>query len=316
MEPVRDRPSLTDIYDLASNFAPEARSLYLYGSSFEERFGHMADWTSKTKDVTFLQIEKQNPSNFVYRENGEEKAVALRSEKQLSSFWQYAIQWSEGFVYVDITGFAHHVWAPLLRSGLAQSRHLRVVYVEPAKYRFSVSPTEAEIFDLSERIEGVAPLPGFASLASTPQEKTCFVPLLGFEGPRLSYLIEQVQPLPSKILPIIGVPGFRAEFPFFAYHGNRLPLTETLSWKNVRYSAANDPFSLFYCLEDIASDYPTDTLKIAPIGTKPHALGAVIYAMSRPKSVELIYDHPVRKVKRTEGTGRLLVFHVSTFFRN
>jgi hypothetical protein len=316
MERLRDRPLPAEIYDSARDFNPETQSVYLYGISPEDRFGHINQWSGRSKDVFFLQIPEQTSSNFSYVEKGETKTVALRSDRQLSAFWHYATSRNCEAVYLDVTGFAHHVWAPLLRSGLQHLRNLNVVYAEPSKYRVSVAPTEGEIFDLSERIQGIAPLPGFASLATRSDDTTCFVPLLGFEGIRLAHLIEQVQPPVSKIVPIIGVPGFRIEFPFFSYQGNRLPLSDTSAWKNVRYCAANDPFSLFYVLEDIAKDHPSDTLQIALIGTKPHSIGAVIYALSRPNAVEIIYDHPVRKAERTEGTARLLVFHVSTFLRS
>jgi hypothetical protein len=59
---------------------------------------------------------------------------------------------------------------------------------------------------------------------------------------------------------------------------------------------------------------PVDLLKIAPIGTKPHALGAVLFCLSRPDSVELVYDHPIRKANRTIGASRLLVYTISSLF--
>ena len=186
-----------------------------------------------------------------------------------------------------------------------------VVYVEPGAYRFSLTPTEGEIFDLSERIIGISPLPGFASLTDPSEDDFCFVPLLGFEGARLAYILENVQPPGGKIFPVIGVPGFEPEYPFYTYHGNRLPLSETRAWRNVRFAKANCPFSLFYTLQQIAREYPRDTLKIAPIGTKPHALGAVLYTLASSTPVELVYDHPIRKAMRTSGTARLLLFHVS-----
>ena len=83
----------------------------------------------------------------------------------------------------------------------------------------------------------------------------------------------------------------------------------------MRFATANDPFSLYYLLQDIADENRDDLLKIAPIGTKPHALGAVLFAITNPQKVELVYDHPIRKAKRTQGFSRLLVYHVSTFLR-
>jgi hypothetical protein len=81
----------------------------------------------------------------------------------------------------------------------------------------------------------------------------------------------------------------------------------------VRFAPANDPFGLFYLLEDISAARPSDVLRIAPIGTKPHALGAVLFALTNPRSVELVYDHPVRKAKRTAGVSRTFVYEISPF---
>jgi hypothetical protein len=47
------------------------------------------------------------------------------------------------------------------------------------------------------------------------------------------------------------------------------------------------------------------------IGTKPHALGAVLFSLMSGCPTELVYDHPIRKPGRTDGTERLLVYHVS-----
>jgi hypothetical protein len=187
-----------------------------------------------------------------------------------------------------------------------------VVYVEPFDYKPSAIPTEGTIFDLSERIQGISPLPGFISLIERRPEKTCLVPMLGFEGARFAHVLEQVQPLGEKVVPIVGVPGFKPQYPFHAYLGNRTALSDSQSWRNVRFAAANCPFSLFYLLKEIHAEYEHHTLKLAPIGTKPHALGAVLYAISgeRPGPVELVYDHPIRKRGRTKGTSRLLVYDV------
>jgi hypothetical protein len=241
---------------------------------------------------------------------GNTSKIPLRSSSHLANFWKSLNRQN---AYLDITGLSHHVWAPLLKSALSQGVKLAVVYMEPKEYRFSITPTEGEIFDLSERITGIAPLPGFTSLRNFDGDNICFIPLLGFEGTRLAYLLEQVQPPGKKIVPVVGLPGFRLEYPFFTYLGNQSHLATTKAWKNVRFATANNPFSLFHLLADISEHFPNDQLKIAPIGTKPHALGAVLFAITQPVRVELVYDHPLRKKDRTDGTARLLVYHVSVF---
>lgn len=92
-------------------------------------------------------------------------------------------------------------------------------------------------------------------------------------------------------------------------------MIQTQAWKKVRYAVANCPFDAYYTLEEIAADFPSHILKIAPIGTKPHAVGAVLYAIANSETVELVYDHPIRKARRTEGTARLLAYNVSCLMR-
>ncbi len=309
---IRECPLPTRVYERLNDFSPEARSVYVYGTSVEDRSGHPDAWAGQASGVQFCKIVGQEASRFACDAEGRKRQVSLRSRKQLTDFWS---TFQAELVYLDITGLSHHVWAPLLRAGLSQTGEVKVVYVEPREYRFSAEPTEGEILDLSERISGIAPIPGFASLRNGFGDNVLFLPLLGFEGPRLKHILENVQPLGGKTLPLIGLPGFQPEYPFHAYVGNRLVLAETQAWKNVRFALANCPFSAYYEIEEVAGDHAGDLLKIAPIGTKPHALGAVMYAIAHPNEVELVYDHPIRKAKRTEGSGRLLVYAVSGFLR-
>jgi hypothetical protein len=309
---VRDRPILTDIYPEVNEFLPEKGSVYVLGTSVEQRSTYSSGWEAKAvaKGVEFVRVVKQEATNIEVVINGTSKLIALRSSEQLKSIWTNV---GAGTVYLDITGLGHHVWAPLLKSALDHAPQLKAVYIEPLDYRIRANPIEGEIFDLSEKISGIAPIPGFASLTNANDNDVCFVPLVGFEGTRLAYIVEQVQPPGGKIMPVVGVPGFLPHYPFQTYHGNQLPFLQTQAWKNVHFATANCPFSLFYVLDDIAAKHPRDLLKIAPIGTKPHALGAVLYNIARPRQVELVYDHPIRKASRTTGTARLLVYNISAF---
>jgi len=190
-----------------------------------------------------------------------------------------------------------------------------VVYTEPMEYSYSTAPIEGEIFDLSERIRGLEPLPGFARLHGSSDD-FILVPLLGFEGPRFAYLVQQLQPDSDNIYPIVGLPGFRHEYPFYTYWCNKTTLVSTRAYRQVRYARANCPFSLFHVASDIMHRNAEKPLRIAPIGTKPHAVGAVLFVLANASSgqlVELVYDHPIRKAKRTSGASRVAVYYVSSF---
>jgi hypothetical protein len=306
MVALRDQPVPTKTTSL-DVFVPESGSAYVFGISEEERSEHADAWQSRAQGVRFLRIVDESRSDFTVELDGVRQKVLLRSRDQLSRFWHTV---AREVVYLDITGLSHHIWAPLLRSAIAATGRVIGIYVEPGDYRFSATPTEGEIFDLSESIQGIAPIPGFASLVEGSDRDSCFVPLLGFEGARLAHALEAVQPQGDKIVPIVGVPGFRPEYPFHAFQGNRGPLLESRAWRNVRFAQANCPFSLLYTLQDVAASYPRDVLKIAPIGTKPHALGAVLFALTSSGPVELVYDHPIRKRKRTTGASRVLIYEL------
>ena len=306
---IRSTTVLT-IYSELEAFRPEPGSIYLYGTSAEGRSGHADMMRAEGLQVQFRRITNETASSFQLETNAVSITHALRNRAGLSQIFEAQ---ANAHWYLDITGLSHHVWAPLLRGALYARARLTAVYIEPIDYRPSPNPREGDIFDLSSRITGIAPIPGFANFSEPIERGVCFVPLLGFEGARFAYLLEQVQPPGGKIVPVIGVPGFRPEYPFHTFQGNRAPLIDSRAWRNVKFARANCPFTVLTVLQDIATAYASDHLKIAPIGTKPHALGAVLFVLSTGGQAELVYDHPIRKPDRTSGSARLLRYPLHDF---
>lgn len=308
MATVRNRPLFTSQFDDATKIAPPPCSSYVFGLT-EERSAHVNSWRANARDVHLVEVQERD-SPFIEVSGSK---LSLRRRDEVKSF---LASLPHNILYIDITGLRHHVWAPLVAVGLETKRDLRVVYVEPINYKYSEHPVKGEIFDLSERINGIAPLPLFASLRQPRRGDVCLIPLIGFEGARLAFMIEQVDPPGGKIFPIVGVPGFRSEYPFHSYLGNQQKLEETRSWQNIRFSRANCPFQTFYVIDEIAKECEGSFVKIAPVGTKPHALGAVLYALASGHQVELVYDNPKPKAGRTRGTDHFLIYNVSDFMRN
>lgn len=307
---IPNSPLLTRIFENYTDFLPDTGSAYVAFNGVEERSCQFDENSFASRGVSFVQVVREGDSDFdVQGDDDCTKTYRLRSRKQLGSLW---VTGGWDTIYLDITGLRHHIWIPLLRSALDHCTNVRVIYIEPGHYRPNAAPTEVQMYDLSERINGIGPIPGFASL-SRSNDDFLFVPLLGFEGTRVAHLLEDVQPLDDRIIPVVGVPGFRPEHAFSAYLGNRVALRETNAWQRVEYADANCPFSLFYLLEDIAARNTDVQIKIAMVGTKPHALGAMLFVLSNTSDRELIYDHPVRKHRRTLGIGRLLEYDVGAF---
>ena len=315
-----DKPLLTRLYEDWDSFKLDPGSTFVHGSSAEERSIHPTTWELAAKDVKFLSFSSletspaRDFSQCTTEMDGSLRTLQLRGRDQLRHFF---LEIESKIIYLDITGLPHHVWAPLLRAALATCKQVSVVYVEPRTYTFSRTPTEAEIFDLSEAIHGVFPLPGFGVLSEPENEEfVLFVPFLGFEGHRLAYVLEQVQPPVRKIIPIIGVPGFMPVFPFHTYLGNRNILAQSTLHTQIRHIMANSAFDAFYLLQEISTHFPDHALKIAPIGTKPHALGAVLFTLWTDRSVEIVYDHPIRKPNRTTGSANILVYDIDQLLSN
>lgn len=306
MPDVRREPILTETFESAQLFQPPPGSTYVYGINHEDRSGHVSAWRNSAVDVRLIEISQESQATF--KASHSESEFFLRSTLSLARLFDGGA--TNGRVYVDLTGLSHPVWAAILRAALSMRLDVLAVYVEPNRYARSSAPVEGQIYDLSKRITGIAPMPGFAWISTTVSD-FLFVPLLGFEGTRLRHVIEQVQPGAGRIMPVIGAPGFKPWYVFETYAGNRAALEEEDAWEAVQYAPANCPFSCYYLLQDIARRNPLLPLKVAMIGTKPHALGAVLFAITNPERIELVYDHPIRKEGRTTGADRLFVYHVS-----
>ncbi|NBD08025.1 hypothetical protein [Corallococcus silvisoli] len=252
-----------------------------------------------------IAVVRENADEIVVCRSGAEWSVALRDEEGLSALFR-----NTSGAYVDISGLSHHVWAPVVRSALGVCSNVWAIYAEPLGYRVHPSPSSFTVFDLSDGFSGLSPLPGFARLGG-PEDETqaVFVPFLGFEGMRVKSLAMSLDPIP-KTIPVVGLPGYRVEFPAHAVASNRDFLEEQRALGEIRLARASCPFEAYDTLAEIQRDFPGRYMYIAPIGTKPQALGAVLYALGHSGSSELMYDHPKRKQNRSRGVGRVHVYSI------
>lgn len=216
-----------------------------------------------------------------------------------------------GLVAVDLTSLEHRVWAPIMKMLVAHHENVIAVYAEPNDYRRS-DDLPGAVYDLSTS-RGIEPLPGFARLSRRSDDEGHFAPLLGFEGARLGHVFDQEEVEVRRTSPIVGSPGFRPEYPTYTYLANRDILETGRMDTRVEYAKASCPFEAYKAIGRIHARAGGKHLRVAPIGTKPHALGAVLYAIDNPTLVELVYDHPVRSKGRTLGSRGVYVYEVGAF---
>ncbi|HET7231710.1 MAG TPA: hypothetical protein VFJ16_16990 [Longimicrobium sp.] len=271
----------------------------------------------ETQDCHFFRVEEQEYERFAFTVAGRE--YRLRSRIDVEAFIDHILAVSP-VVYVDITGLSHHVWAPLISEIVLRVARfpnagiqLAAVYVEPVHYTKSKVPRPGDIFALSDKLHGIRPLPGLVRLRRHESDKAMIVALLGFEGWRFDAVLAKLEPDAGTVVPVIGVPGFRAEYPFYTLEGNIIPLERDGNWTRRKFATANDPFEVYHILEMLQTRHPETLLRVALVGTKPHALGAVIFHAVHPGMSELIYDNPVRSAGRTDSDRTLLEYDVSSF---
>lgn len=296
-----------DIYSSSADVAFIGDAALFHGKFLEERSAIPTNWMTNSALRRFEIVESDDISPFHL--GGGTQKIRGNSLPDVRGIFDTIVGRP---IYIDITGLSHHVWMPLLRGAIEIGADVWCIYAEPEKYQFTNSPRPSEFFDLSERIRGIAPIPTFAKLSTNRNSKLYTVPLLGFEGTRFRYMVETLQPEGKNVFPFVGVPGFKPEYPFHTYQGNANTLDDTRAWENVRFVDAACPFSVAAELGSLQALAPNIFLQVALIGTKPHALGAALYAL-RNQNVELVYDHPVRKPSRTSGSSRCHVYHVSEF---
>lgn len=254
-----------------------------------------------------ILIRKIDKESILVTHNGTEKNISLRDEDAINNIFV------SKQILMDVTGLAHNIWAPLLKSAYSQKIRTRVLYAEPESYTPHPSPASSAIFDLSVTCEGLAPLPGFVQLAGPVDEDKClFIAMLGFEGNRPEHLASQLDPTP-KVIPVVGAPGFQLEYPAFTVGCNRMFLDEYRAHSEVRYARASCPFEAFNALSKIRRDYPDHYIYLALVGTKPHAIGSILFAIKYAETTEIMFDYPVKKSGRTTGVGIVHIYDFEDF---
>ncbi len=312
MKRISDLPLYSQTFSGLPDFLLNSEVIIALGDSNEERGSCLQAVSETTPDSFWLLKETDNLNQAESQFRGVSSFVNLRDPDQIK---ETILSVSGGSLVIDLTSLPAHIWAPIMRVCLEVGVEVRSIYIEPDDYARSSTPGVGSLYDLSERITGIQPIPGFAALRSIDDDSSVFVPLMGFEGARLSFMLDQLEPTPDRIFPIIGVPGFKKEYPFSTYLGNQVPLEDTRAWRNATYSRANCPFSAYYAIERVAALRPGHHLRIAPIGTKPHCLGAILYNIDNQAGSEIVYDHPRRSRSRTKGIARVSVFEISEFRR-
>ena len=163
-------------------------------------------------------------------------------------------------------------------------RALTVFYTEPKSYLFPKGlyiSYQSTLGPLS-----VLEIPGFPGQENITERKLLVI-LLGFDGELSVYINEEISP--DEVILVNGFPGYSPKFKDISLICNE-KLSGNLN-NQILYARANNPFDTFNLLEILRAKYQNSSFSVAPLGTKPMALGACLFAIANP-SVRVIYPLP------------------------
>ena len=167
-----------------------------------------------------------------------------------------------------------------------------VFYTEPYSYKFS----QKGLFSSYHETEGpmrIMEMPGFHGIKERGG-LTILIVQLGFESDSLDEITLDISPNESFL--INGFPSYQPKFKDISLVVNEYYTSNKDSI--ILYSRSNNPFETFNLLEKIKKHFNTAFLNIAPLGTKPMALGACLFAIHNP-DVRVIFPFSEKYEKVT-----------------
>jgi len=217
-------------------------------------------------------------------------------------------------VCVDITTLKQGLLFLITKLFITEIKPARffAAYTEPINYkkRSQYNIGETDEFDLYDKIIGSSnSVPGFSKRQSI-RDILLLAPM-GFDSQRLQTIFENLKP--KKMIPIVGFPSFVPGWNITAIKMNYMVLKSADCCDNVKPCEAASPFELYDLLnKEFQRNNQAFDIYIAPLGTRPHSIGAAIFVSKNP-STYLIYDFPVEKTFRSESILKTNIYNLSKY---
>jgi hypothetical protein len=176
---------------------------------------------------------------------------------------------------------------------------ITVYYTEPSHYNLD------KLFDFSA-YEGeidIKTIPGYEGKTSQINETQRIVfYLMGFEVSYLNQLIPQ-EINPDCIAPINGFPSYFPKYKDISLINNNGNFFEEDI--DITYAEANNPFETFNQMQVLMQKNRSYCIDIVPVGTKPMALGACLFALKNGNTdCRIIFPFPTEyNTRQSSGNG-------------
>ncbi|WP_138676812.1 hypothetical protein [Pseudoalteromonas aurantia] len=113
----------------------------------------------------------------------------------------------------------------------------------------------------------------------------------------------------EQISIFFGVPSYKINWEKNSYSGNLKIITDNEFNDRFVFCGANNPKAVYREVKAITKFHQDSQLYIAPIGTKPQAIGCIPLLCDSVLRfpVGVLWDHPKRKLGRTSGVSKILI---------
>ncbi|MDQ3190365.1 MAG: hypothetical protein M3Q58_02100 [Bacteroidota bacterium] len=291
--------------------------IFIIGSSSEPRACRISDFiTDSFQGDTFLinydiEFEKYSINHLINKNEKIKPAEFNLLESFILDLKK--IQLDGKKILIDSTSLKHPLLLYMIRI-LKENFNLAnlfIGYTEPEKYE-QVKNFKEQKFDLTEKFCSTNSIPGLVRSSDYLKEKVLVV-LMGFEGNRFRKAFEEVSPSKRKVHAIVGFPSFHPNWQYYVYSQNQSALVDSKAYTKLHRATANEPFSVYNILNEISNTYPDHQIVVAPVGTKPHSIGAGMFLVDNPE-VQVFYDFPSYGEKvRTIGIGDSYLYNLTAF---
>lgn len=168
-----------------------------------------------------------------------------------------------------------------------------VLYLQPKHYKNTdKSKWERRSFDLSKQFDGFIGIPG-QLLYLGRRDNVVF--LCGYESDRIERSFEELNIDENRVYLIFGTPPYEAGWDMNSFSSHLGIMGQKGIHSNIYFCGAANPYSVMDKLELIYSGLsPDEKMFIVPVGTKPMAIGACAFKVSKkdPGRISVLYDHP------------------------
>jgi hypothetical protein len=197
--------------------------------------------------------------------------------------------------------------------------NVQILYIEPEEYNFkNNSLLEYDDFELSSKLKKFPPVPGFTIIARPQdelnnfEETTQLIAFLGFERTRLGQIFNSDDGSTySCFTPIIPLPGFNPGWENRTINSHLKFFSPKNNFTRLEFVSANNPYQSYKILENFSKT--CKKFRIAPIGTKPNAIGCAVFLLNNDTldneiNAGILFDFPTKIQKRSSGVGKINIY--------